>query len=67
MSQQYLSTFKVVIAIEKLERYKTPGFDQILADLIQSVGKTLVLKYINTLIIYKTPGFNQIVADLIQP
>jgi len=33
--------FKVEIAIRKLERYKSPGTDQILAELIQAGSKTL--------------------------
>jgi hypothetical protein len=33
--------FQVQIAPEKLERYKTPGTDQILAALIQRGGETL--------------------------
>jgi len=35
------STFKVETATEKLERYKSPGTDQILAKLIQAGGNTL--------------------------
>jgi hypothetical protein len=35
------SSSKVEIAIEKLKRYKSPGIDQILADLIQAGGETL--------------------------
>jgi hypothetical protein len=35
------SSFEVEIAIEKLKRYKSPGTDQILAELIQAGGNTL--------------------------
>jgi hypothetical protein len=34
------SSFEVEIAIEKLKRYKTPGIDQIPAELIQARGNT---------------------------
>jgi hypothetical protein len=36
------SSFEVKIAIEKLTRYKSPGIDQILAQLIQTGGNTLL-------------------------
>jgi hypothetical protein len=35
------STFDVLIAIEKLKRYKSPCIDQIPAELIQAGGNTL--------------------------
>jgi hypothetical protein len=35
------NSFEVEIAIEKLERHKSPGIDQIPAELIQAVGNTL--------------------------
>jgi hypothetical protein len=35
------SSFKVDITIEKLKRYKSPGIDQIPAELIQAGGNTL--------------------------
>jgi hypothetical protein len=35
------SSSEVEIAIEKLERYKSSGIDQILAELIQAAGDTL--------------------------
>jgi hypothetical protein len=35
------SSFEFEIAIENLQRCKLPGIDQILAELIQSEGKTL--------------------------
>jgi hypothetical protein len=35
------SSFEVEIAIEKLKRYKSPGIDQIPAELIQAAGNTL--------------------------
>jgi hypothetical protein len=36
----YPSSFVVEIAIGKLKRYKSPGIDQILAELIQAGGNT---------------------------
>jgi hypothetical protein len=44
------SPFEVKISIAKLKRYKLPGTDQILAELIQAWGETLwceILKIIN--------------------
>jgi hypothetical protein len=38
------SSFKVESAIEKLVRYKSPGIDQILADLIHAGGDTSCLE-----------------------
>jgi hypothetical protein len=35
------SSFEVKIAIETLKKYKTPGHDQIPAELIQAGGETL--------------------------
>jgi hypothetical protein len=35
------SSFQIEIAIEKLKRYKSPGIDQILTELIQAGGNTL--------------------------
>jgi hypothetical protein len=35
------SSFEIEIAIEKLKRYKSPGIDQIPAELIQAVENTL--------------------------
>jgi hypothetical protein len=35
------SPFEVEIAIEKLKKYKSPGSDQILGELIQAGGETL--------------------------
>ena len=35
------STFEVDLAIEKLKSHKSPGIDQILAELIKAGGKTL--------------------------
>jgi hypothetical protein len=35
------SSFEVEITIEKLKRYKSPGIDQILAELIPAGGNTL--------------------------
>jgi hypothetical protein len=34
-------TFEVEIAIEKLKRFKSPGSDQVPAELIQTAGETL--------------------------
>jgi hypothetical protein len=36
------SHLEVEIAVAKLKKYKSPGSDQILAELIQAGGKTLV-------------------------
>jgi hypothetical protein len=38
------SATEVEVAIEKLKRYKSPGVDQILAELIQAGGETLHLE-----------------------
>jgi len=35
------SSFKVEIAVEKLKKFKLPGIDQIIAELIQAVGNKL--------------------------
>ena len=35
------SAFEVEMAIEKLKRYKTPGIDQIPAELIKAGGRTI--------------------------
>jgi hypothetical protein len=46
------SPFEVEIAITKLEKYKSPGIDQILAELIQAGGETLhseIQKLINSI------------------
>jgi len=46
------SSLEVKIAIEKLERYKSPGIDQILAEFIQAGGNTLcsdIHKLINSI------------------
>jgi hypothetical protein len=46
------SPFQVEIAIAKFKRYKSPGSDQILAELIQAGGKTLwseIHKLINSI------------------
>jgi hypothetical protein len=47
-----LTSFEVEIPIAKLKRYKSPGSDQILAELIQAGGETLrseIHKLINTI------------------
>ena len=36
-----LSAFEVEMAIEKLTRYKSPGIDQILAELLKAGGRTI--------------------------
>jgi hypothetical protein len=41
------SPFEVLIAIAKLKRYKSPGSDQIPAELIQAGGEILVLRSIS--------------------
>jgi hypothetical protein len=46
------SPFEVVIAIAKLKRYKSPGIDQLLAQLIQARGEILwsdIHKLINSI------------------
>jgi hypothetical protein len=46
------SSFEVEITIEKLKRYKSPGIDQIPADVIQAGGNTLyseIHKLINSI------------------
>jgi hypothetical protein len=46
------SSFETEIAIEKLERYKSPDIDQILAELIEEGGNTLrsdIHKLINSI------------------
>jgi hypothetical protein len=51
------SPFEVEIAIEKLKKYKSPGSDQILAELIQAGGETLWFE-IHILINYDRTGCN---------
>jgi hypothetical protein len=46
------SPFEVEIAIANLERYKTPGSDRSLAELIRAGDETLRLRSINSLIIF---------------
>jgi hypothetical protein len=46
------SPYKVEIAVAKLKRYKSPGSDQILAELIQAGGETFqpeIHKLINSI------------------
>jgi hypothetical protein len=46
------SSFRVKITVEKLKRYKSPGTDKILAELIQAGGKTVcseIHKLINSI------------------
>jgi hypothetical protein len=50
------SPFEVEIAVMSLERYKSPGSDQILVEMIQAEGRTL-LSQIHKLIIQRIrPG-----------
>jgi hypothetical protein len=46
------SLVKVEIATGKLERYKSPGTDQIPAKLIKAGGETYVLRYTNLFALY---------------
>jgi len=46
-----LSAFEFELAIEKLKNYKSPGIDQIPAELIKAGGKTIRCE-IHKLIIY---------------
>jgi hypothetical protein len=48
------SSYEVEIAIEKFKRYKSPGIDQILAELIQAGGIHSVLRSTNLLIVFGT-------------
>jgi hypothetical protein len=45
------SSFEVEIAITKLKRYKLPGRDQILAELIEAGGETYGLRSVSLLIL----------------
>jgi hypothetical protein len=38
----YPSPFQVEIAVAKLKKYKSPGSDNILSELIQAAGQTLM-------------------------
>jgi hypothetical protein len=40
------------MAIEKLKRHKSPGIDQIPAELIKARGRTIYLRSINLLILF---------------
>jgi hypothetical protein len=44
--------FKVEIPVVKFKKYKSPGSDQILADLVQARGKTL-LRFMNSLLLFE--------------
>jgi hypothetical protein len=46
------SPFDVEIVIVKLKKYKSPGIDQIRAELIQAGGKLYVLRSINSYILF---------------
>jgi hypothetical protein len=46
------SRFEVEIAIAKLKKYKTPGSDQIPAELIQAGGEIYCLRSTNSLILF---------------
>jgi len=45
------SAFEVETAIEKLKRYKSPGIDEVLVELIKAVGEQFTSKSINLLIL----------------
>jgi hypothetical protein len=47
-----LSPFELEIAVSKLKKYKSPGSDQILAELIQTRGEHCCLRSINSLILF---------------
>jgi hypothetical protein len=51
-----LSPFEVEIVIAKLKRYKSPGSDQIPAELIQPGGKNYGLRSISSLILFGISG-----------
>jgi hypothetical protein len=42
----------IEIAVAKLKRYKSPGSDQILAELIQAGGETYGLRSVKSLILF---------------
>jgi len=46
------STSEVEMAIEKLKSHKSPGVDQIPAELIKVGGKTIVVRFINLLLLF---------------
>jgi len=46
------SSVKIKVTIEKPKRYKSPGIDQILAELIQAGGDSYVMKSRNLLILF---------------
>jgi hypothetical protein len=43
------SRLEIEIAIAKLKKYKLPGSDQILAELIQAGGESAIYKLINSI------------------
>jgi len=46
------SGFEVEMAVEKQKRHRSPGIDQILAELIKARGSQFALRYINLLLIW---------------
>jgi hypothetical protein len=52
------SIFEVETPIQKMKRYKSPGFEQIPAQLIQVGGKTLYVKRSTKLLMNLDPGRN---------
>jgi len=46
------STFEVELAFGKLKNHKSPGVDQILAELIKAGGRTIFVRFINLLFIF---------------
>jgi hypothetical protein len=44
--------FELEMAIEKLKRHRSPGIGQIHAELIKAGGRTIVLRFINLLILF---------------
>jgi hypothetical protein len=43
--------FELEMAIEKLKSHRSPGIGQIYAELIKAGGRTIVLRFINLLIL----------------
>jgi len=46
------SASEVELAIDKLKSHKSPGIDQIPAELIKAVGRTICLRFINLLLLF---------------
>ena len=47
-----ISASETELAIEKLKSHKSPGVDQIPAELIKVGGKTIVVRFINLLLLF---------------